>query len=343
MDIPELGVRITVENIRNISSFCSPEFVVRGLPWKIQVFKRKDASLSVYVKCEKKDNSAAWTCMAHCKFKLISFSQQPHERSFKEPREFSAKQRSYGYLKFIELKDLFDPAKNYIENGSIVLEIKLKANAFRNLSENLASTELMSDEMKKCFRLTIKNMSDFTGFYSPEIYVRGIPWRIKVYTTKIMNTSTIAITLNCVYSDNFTDWSCKARAVFRLNSNKSSKAPNEWTFKQVYDFTRNSNAYGNKRFITWKDLMEVDNQYIQNDSIVLDVELIVQKPVNAWSFETVTCPICLHNLIGRPIASTFCGHVYCKLCIEKAIEQRNICPVCNQHLILAQIHPIYLS
>lgn len=342
MDIPEISLRINIANIRNISKFCSPEFIVRGMPWQIQVYKRKDAVLSVYLRCEEKNNSVMWSCMAQCKIKLISLCRQAFERSFKEPREFSASHRMYGYSNFISLKDVFDPKNSYVEDDTIILQIKVKANASINLTETLTNTELISDEMSKCFRLRIKSVSDLTGFYSPTVNIRGLPWRIKVYTTKIMNTKAISVMLNCVHAENSTNWSCKTRAVFRLIPFNESKAPLEWTFKTPYNFAPNSNSYGCKRFVSWKDLLDVNNSYMRNDSIVLEVELIVQKPVGIGSVESLTCPICLQNLNGRSISSTVCGHVYCKLCIEEAIEKRNFCPVCKRALELAQIHPIYL-
>lgn len=343
MEVPEITLRIPVENIRNISTFHSPEFNVRGIPWQIQVFKRNDGVMSVYLKCIAKDNSTDWSCMASCKMKIISFIHQPFERTFKEPREFSANQRSYGYLKFITLKDLFDPIYRYIENDSIVMEVKVKASALIKLSEILANTELKLHETRKCFRLTIKNLSDFTGFYSPDVTVQRIPWRVKVYTTEILNTKAIAVSLDCAYACNSTNWSCKARAIFRLISFNENQLSHEWSFNSAYNFSRALQSHGTKRFITWKEL--VDKQYIQNDSFVLDVELLVQRVIGIGSAKAAsTCPICLQNLQqGQPISSTLCGHVYCKLCIEKAVKKRKICPVCNQDLQLQQIHPLYLA
>lgn len=164
---------------------------------------------------------------------------------------------------------------------------------------------------EKCFRIKIKKMSDLTGFYSPEIYVR-ISWRVKIYTTKFMSTKTITICLHCVHSGTTTDWSCKARAVFLLIS---FKAPLEWKFKVAHDFTQTFKSYVTKRFVSWHDLLDVNNGYIKNDSIVLDIDIIVQKPVGILSIEAATCPICLQILQRKPISSTLCG-----LKVKKSFE-----------------------
>lgn len=346
MDIPEMRIRITVPNISHIGSYYSPEFIVRGLPWRIQFFQNKGAALGVYLRCENEDDSADWSCMAYCKFKLISFNQHAYERSFKEPREFNASQRSYGYLKFILINDLFEPTKNYVKNDSIVFEVKVTANASINIRERLANYKEYSDELKKCFRINIAKISDLVGFNSPEIMVRGLPWRIKIYTSKILYTKVLAISLNCLSNCNSVQWSCKARVVFRLLSSNTNDAQHVWMSKNAFKFTSNSKAHVCNRFISWKDLMDVNNNYVKNDSIVVEVELHVEKPEgNSCESEVeqaMKCPICLQCMVGRPISSTKCGHLFCKQCIETAIQNRNICPVCNQLISPDEVHPVYL-
>lgn len=346
MDIPEMRLRITVPNVSHIGTYYSPEFIVRGVPWRIQMFQNKDAALSVYLRCENVDGSADWSCMAYCKFKLISFNQEAYERSFKEPREFNASQRSYGYLKFIMMSDLLDENKNYVQNNSIVFEIKVSANVSLTVNERLETCKVVSDELRKCFRLNIHKISDLVGFNSPDVIVRGLPWRIKVYTSKVMNTKVLAISLNSVNNDNSIGWQCKVRAIFRLLSSNSNKKPHEWMSKEPRTFSILCKTIGCNKFIGWKDLMDVDRCYVENDSIVLEIELYVQKPEGISCTvdveQAMMCPICLQCMIGRSILSTTCGHLFCKLCIEKAIQRRSICPVCNQVSRPAELHPIYL-
>ncbi|KNC54784.1 uncharacterized protein AMSG_01636 [Thecamonas trahens ATCC 50062] len=67
-------------------------------------------------------------------------------------------------------------------------------------------------------------------------------------------------------------------------------------------------------------------------------------PVTATSAPLIRvalqCAVCL-DAITTP-TSTTCGHVFCKLCIRKAISRTRRCPMCRKSLTLRQTHPIFL-
>ena len=61
----------------------------------------------------------------------------------------------------------------------------------------------------------------------------------------------------------------------------------------------------------------------------------------------VRCSICLDSVIemmadNKQPHSTLCGHLYCCVCIKKAITEKNKCPTCGNFLNLKKIHPIYV-
>ncbi|CAK1599509.1 unnamed protein product [Parnassius mnemosyne] len=54
------------------------------------------------------------------------------------------------------------------------------------------------------------------------------------------------------------------------------------------------------------------------------------------------CPICMDNLANSVAVSTFCGHIFCMLCIETAFNANGqICPTCREDLIDPGYHFIF--
>nr|XP_053616866.1 E3 ubiquitin-protein ligase RNF4-like [Plodia interpunctella] len=56
------------------------------------------------------------------------------------------------------------------------------------------------------------------------------------------------------------------------------------------------------------------------------------------------CPICWDDMLNKPLASTKCGHVFCKKCLKKSLKTMKRCPKCRQSLNGNKaFHPLYLS
>lgn len=356
MEVPEASLLITVENVHKLTEFYSEPFSVRGLQWKVRVMKHNTKWLAVHLLCEERikptnkfdyyskgkpsiQHSVPWSCMAHCKFELNPFSRKPFVRSFKQPREYSV-QRSHGFLKFIGMKELLDPANNYVEDDSIVFSIKVKANAPTNITEQERKIETKPEQILKSVRLTINKMNDVNGYFSPEFNVCGLPWRIKVYTTKVRDTKAVSVMLNCVHKAS-TMWECKARAVFRLISSDPCRPSHEWMFKTAHSFNKKSKSFGRKKFIKWDDL-HLQNRFVKNGSLILEVEIIVEEVVGIEK-EKFQCSVCYENLYGKTISSTICGHLFCKFCIEQCIQFRSVCPLCGQKTNLDGLRTIYFT
>ncbi|KAJ6637774.1 E3 ubiquitin-protein ligase RNF4 [Pseudolycoriella hygida] len=57
---------------------------------------------------------------------------------------------------------------------------------------------------------------------------------------------------------------------------------------------------------------------------------------------TVICAVCMESSVGRHPHSTTCGHIFCGVCIKTAIKVRGKCPLCNKHLNVKGIIPIFI-
>ncbi|XP_063059918.1 E3 ubiquitin-protein ligase RNF4-like [Engraulis encrasicolus] len=62
----------------------------------------------------------------------------------------------------------------------------------------------------------------------------------------------------------------------------------------------------------------------------------------------VSCLVCRKTYAeitqdGNGMMSTVCGHMFCKLCLEKSLEKSHSCPKCRTKLTRKQYHPVYFS
>lgn len=58
----------------------------------------------------------------------------------------------------------------------------------------------------------------------------------------------------------------------------------------------------------------------------------------------ITCPICLESVVKRNPVSTVCGHLYCKECLEAALQIVKKCPMCKRSLgARTSYHSIFLA
>ncbi|KAM0071234.1 putative transcription factor C2H2 family [Helianthus debilis subsp. tardiflorus] len=56
---------------------------------------------------------------------------------------------------------------------------------------------------------------------------------------------------------------------------------------------------------------------------------------------TFTCPICLDCIVEE--TSTSCGHIFCKVCIERALLTTDQCPMCRGKITHRGIHRIHFE
>lgn len=55
------------------------------------------------------------------------------------------------------------------------------------------------------------------------------------------------------------------------------------------------------------------------------------------------CAICFESIVNRNPVSTFCGHLFCKKCIQTNMKTNKKCPLCQKHLTPKKIHDVFLG
>lgn len=94
---------------------------------------------------------------------------------------------------------------------------------------------------------------------------------------------------------------------------------------------------------------ELSNNQRQNSPELLEVtdETVHDTAESGGSTRTMHCPVCLDSFAnisrsGRQLKSTICGHVFCNVCIQHALELSKKCPTCRRKLNSRNIHSLYL-
>lgn len=125
------------------------------------------------------------------------------------------------------------------------------------------------------FRFTIRNARRLTTTTSSQVYVNGLPWQVKLKK----NDDNIKIQLCCNNPDKTSNWSCAARAIFKLLSFSSRSELFEKRQDVVAVFNSELKCIArNTELIKWDDLLDSRKQYICNNTMMVDVTIQAEKP-----------------------------------------------------------------
>lgn len=100
---------------------------------------------------------------------------------------------------------------------------------------------------------------------------------------------------------------------------------------------RNNRSRGNLR--SEAAPYQIPNSNVQQKRLVLD-----DSQEDSSNRISIPCPICFDSVIGKTPVSTACGHIFCKACINKAIENKpSKCPMCKKAVKAGSVHQIFLG
>lgn len=124
------------------------------------------------------------------------------------------------------------------------------------------------------FRFTIRNVRQLTTTISSQVYVSGVPWQVKLKKSG----ENVTIELCCKYSNKTSNWSCAARAVFKLLSHSSKSELYEKRQDVVAVFSSELLSISrNNELVKWNDLFDSRKQYICNNGIMVDVSIQAER------------------------------------------------------------------
>ncbi|XP_055345992.1 ubiquitin carboxyl-terminal hydrolase 7-like isoform X2 [Paramacrobiotus metropolitanus] len=135
-------INFTVPDIRKLqeAGTLSNSIQVRNLPWKIMVMKRRGRgsashmhdeswTLGYFLQCNADAESTSWTCHASAELRLLPWKSDTPAIKRPISHMFYNKENDWGFTNFIQMEDLMDPVKGYINPTDYSLKLQVTLNA----------------------------------------------------------------------------------------------------------------------------------------------------------------------------------------------------------------------
>ncbi|XP_031632728.1 uncharacterized protein LOC116346683 [Contarinia nasturtii] len=342
-----------ITNLSNLKRSESPEFVLRGFHWKFEVRKVLSVdnanALKVFLYRVNMDNGIDVPCIVYAEIKLIPFDNdvEPHQKVI-IPNECGGENPSSLSLSLISLNDINDPARKFIQNDTITLEIYIKADAPQLVfPTDLTRLQILrKSQFNIQLNLIVKNLDKrVAGIMSPMFYVADQFWKICAYR----NGDALGLYLKPMCFDSQMD-----SGFYDVTTTISLHPFDAVRHDFIGRIDERTKLLPFNDFIKWTDLFDPSNQYVKNGSFALDIDIELMKIEETVSqidhTETnendLGCPICLESfrdLLALEVqaVSLKCGHCYCDDCMKQSVRGRKKCPICNAKVVNTQIRTIY--
>lgn len=353
-NVTEYCLKIQIPEINKLGEIYLPQMSIYGIPWEVFLCKNEideQPWLGFYLHCAKEDETQDWSLWGSASFKLLSFSNFVKPVEYGTPALiFDDSGIAYGKSRFIQWNDLFDKAKNYVQNGAINLEVKVKAENPNDPSKSQLKIEPIG---KHCdnddsanFRLTVTNIANLMAVKSPSFKLHGLSWCLQIMKNEESELSVVLL-----LQEDSVAVSCQITMSIKLKSSKKDVHAIEKCDTKRYNPTMDLNVV---KVVSWDELMKPENGFFNNDSITVKLKLSTGGPEGdlANSMETdpktevnpkqMECAICLEYIENQHLANTPCGHLFCFECIKKEVTVRGKCPTCTTPVQLTSLQLLYL-
>lgn len=124
------------------------------------------------------------------------------------------------------------------------------------------------------FQISISNVSKLTEVASPDVFIHGIPWSVRV-SKDTRDGLWLRAVLFC--KDNSENWSHSALCSFKLLSFNDNCEAFESTMMPCV-FSLYGNACGISKFYSWKELFAGDGKYVKDDTIKMEFKIEAEDP-----------------------------------------------------------------
>ncbi|KAI1691621.1 BTB/POZ domain-containing protein [Ditylenchus destructor] len=119
--------------------------------------------------------------------------------------------------------------------------------------------------------------------WSASTYIRGVPWKLCANLTEMelsvkpfQHKRFLGLFLYCNKDSTSTTWNCRANYTFCVVSQKEDV--DRYEFSNQHNFCGNENEYGRNRFISINTLLDPENGFIKDDSVILRADVNAEMP-----------------------------------------------------------------
>lgn len=263
--------QIKIPQISKLESIYTDEVELYRIPWNVHVFK-SDSSLCAELICRNEDNSSDWSIAAGISCKLLPFCDDLGAIEGSQSNVFDRKRLCGVDLPLIEWNDLFNEEKNYVDNDTIKLELKIDAQNPNYPNKSVAKLWRDCDDDTK-FLLNVKNVSSLLAVRAHPFKLNGLTW----YVTVGKNKSSNHLFAHLNFDESTMKNSCDISWSLQLLSWKDGVDSIE---KTEIDSLLSSDYYSvMENIVSWNDLFKPENGFLNNDAITMELEIKSIKPL----------------------------------------------------------------
>lgn len=324
------NVGFYIPHISQLKSFWTQVFIVDDIPWKVNIKKELDQGksyLAAYLDCRKESKTSNWSQPARFTIKILSVKDTLISEVY--PFIYDRTKYNFGDNAIISWDDLFDASKGYVENDTIKLEFLVEvADQNPNTKSNLilTRTDNCRDGDWSKYHLTVTNIENLMAVQLPKIVLRNIPWNLVVFKDQ---TGHLGIYNDCHIP--------KHNGTFKrtMTCKILSRFGKPKTIEKVFNRdVGGEDMFSTGGIVSWTDLMNPENGFIQNGRILIEVEIKMVLPTEDENVQAkrprMECGICKEEMTNKELSSVACGHTFCSACIERTVKTNKQCPICRK-------------
>lgn len=314
---------VNISNISLLNKIASDVFYVQDVAWNVYArknFRKGKEFLGIcFVQKENSENCSQPVIVT---FKLLSFNDGIDPLEYHcEPYFSNHTGLSIDKLSLIPWENLVDINKGYVKNDAINLEVTIEIAELdegRNSEFTLDIAEAYDEsDGNHSIRFSITNIDNLVAVRSPIFEIQQLYWDLTIYKS---HSNTLNVRFGSIPCYRKIRYLANGHVRVKLLSSNGDKNSIEKMKNGRFDNFRELHEF---ELISWEQLINTENGFVNNNSIAMEVEIQRSKSERCRSGGSVgfaseaskmKCFICLVSIEGESIASSQRCHPLCSIC-----------------------------
>lgn len=143
--------KLTVNNIDALMAVKTPVFVMRNVPWTLDIYKSRSNHLKLGLSNSATTSTSTIVCSVRIMSKLISLQPNGNSKETDRTRKYHSRNYTSEMAELASWKDLFDPQNGFVNNNSAVIEVKIqmdKPEGLRSIAKKRQATDPLETDAK---------------------------------------------------------------------------------------------------------------------------------------------------------------------------------------------------